>query len=255
MISPYKDANHSGPALVLAAIQETLGDFHGLPLELREEIWLYVYDKPIMYAASRRDTKFSPVLCCSKGLREEILYTIIRDGSVRVMSLERLRGLISQTFAGHSITPEEGILPRFPSPRHLYIELVAILPTIPGLLEPQRPDEQKQREREMKKPRGKKRRALQYLIDRSIEPHLKDWRWALLACPISRTLKTIVLGCRYFTRTEWESLISLADLYYFVRQAVTMAQMSGKRGYRIQVEAPEEWLMANAKKWLKGSYK
>jgi hypothetical protein len=88
MNSPHTGTDHPTAAPTSATIQDTLGDFHVLPLELREGIWLYIYDAPIVYGASKCDTKAPPLLCCSKGLREEILHTIVRDGEVKVKSPE-----------------------------------------------------------------------------------------------------------------------------------------------------------------------
>jgi len=218
------------------SVQHSLGNFGVLPLELREQIWLYVHDSPIFYAAPICDTKPSPLLCCCKALREEIIHTITRHREVRFKSPESLHLLASRMSALRSTISEESSMQSYSTPRHIYVDLFAALPTIPGLLEPTTGQGWRQRESKINCLRSDDRRTLGYLIERSVLSHLEAWHQGFMALIISRTTKSVILGFRDRERIVWVSSISTDKINENMRRMIASVRWKSGTDGRIEVD-------------------
>jgi len=221
------------------SVQHSLGNFGVLPLELREQIWLYVHDSPIVYAAPVCDTKPFPLLCCCKALRKEIIHTITRHREVRFKSPKSLHLLASRMSTLRSTISEESSMQSYSTPRHIYVDLFAALPTIPGLLEPTTRHGWRQRERAIDRLIGDDRLTLGYLIERSVLSHLEAWHQGFMTLIISRTTKSVILG--YMGRIIWVCSISTDKIDESMRRMIASVRWKSGRDGRIEVDGSRGW--------------
>ena len=220
-------------------LQDSLDDFAVLPLELREEIWLYVFDSPIIYAVPICNTKPWPLLCCCKAIRKEIISTITRRCEVKAKSPESLASLMPKTAGSPSTTSAGTIVGKISTPSKIYVDLSAPLGILSDLPKLGRHDSSIRCGRDMNEGGYTMPDLAGAGFGGLIESRLEDWRQIFRASTISPTQKMIIIGLGDVGQSGRVSGTSIVHVCHFARWAATLIQSKSEGNCQVEVDVPE----------------